>query len=90
MLCWGPVADLRDDCCAASRRCWAAGWLRLRQRESLASDSIRTLLARLLGPVIFRVAIQQVAADRDFIDRLVAAALGTAEGTGHGHRMTSE
>jgi hypothetical protein len=34
--------------------------------------------------VIFRVTIQQAAADRDFIDPLVAAALGTAEGTGTG------
>jgi hypothetical protein len=38
------------------------------------------LLARLLGPVIFRVSIQQAAIDRDFIDRLVDAALGTPEG----------
>jgi hypothetical protein len=37
------------------------------------------LLARLLGPVIFRVSTQQVAIDRDFIDRLVDAALGPAE-----------
>jgi hypothetical protein len=33
----------------------------------------------LLGPVIFRVSIQQAAVDRDFIDRLVDAALGNAE-----------
>lgn len=38
------------------------------------------LLARLLGPVIFRVSIQQAAIDRDFIDRLVDAALGPPEG----------
>ena len=38
------------------------------------------LLAQLLGPVIFRVCIQQAAIDRDFIDRLVDAALGTPEG----------
>ena len=38
------------------------------------------LLARLLGPVIFRVAIQQAAVDRDFIDRLVDAALGLTDG----------
>jgi Tetracyclin repressor-like, C-terminal domain len=37
------------------------------------------LLARLLGPVIFRVSIQQVAVDRDFTDRLVEGALGIAE-----------
>jgi hypothetical protein len=30
--------------------------------------------------VIFRVSIQQVAVDRDFIERLVDGALGTAEG----------
>jgi hypothetical protein len=29
--------------------------------------------------VIFRMSIQQVSADRDFIDRLVDAALGRAE-----------
>jgi hypothetical protein len=33
---------------------------------------------------------QQATADRDFIDRLVDAAPGTAEGTGPGRRMTSE
>ena len=38
------------------------------------------LLARLLGPVIFRVAIQRAAVDRDFIDRLVDAALGITDG----------
>jgi hypothetical protein len=30
--------------------------------------------------VIIRVSIQQVAVDRDFIERLVDGALGTAEG----------
>ena len=34
----------------------------------------------LLGPVIFRVSIQQAAVDPDFIDRLVDGALGTAAG----------
>jgi hypothetical protein len=36
-------------------------------------------LARLLGPVIFRVSMQQGAVDRDFTDRPVDGALGTAE-----------
>jgi hypothetical protein len=38
------------------------------------------LAAQLLGPVIFRVAIQQAAVDRVFIDRLVDTVLGVPEG----------
>jgi len=77
------VADLRDD---LLRRISAV------LRSGLAAEATGAtgatvrrfdpdeLLARLLGPVIFRVSIQQVAVDRDFIDRLVDAALRTAEG----------
>jgi AcrR family transcriptional regulator len=85
------VADLRDD---LLRRISAVLGSGLAQADATGEPGRRLdpdeLLARLLGPVIFRVAIQQLAADRDFIDRLVDGALGTAEGTGHGHPMTSD
>jgi AcrR family transcriptional regulator len=85
------VADLRDD---LLRRISAVLGSGLAQAEETGEPGKRLdpdeLLARLLGPVIFRVSIQQVAVDRDFIDRLVDGALGTAEGTRHGRRMTSE
>ena len=70
------VADLRDD---LLRRISAVLRSGLAQAEATGETGKRLdpdeLLARLLGPVIFRVSIQQVAADRDFIDRLVDAAL---------------
>ena len=77
------VADLRDDLLrrisAVLRSGLAAG------ESGAAAETARRvdpddLLARLLGPVIFRVSIEQATADRDFIDRLVDAALGTPEG----------
>jgi AcrR family transcriptional regulator len=75
------VAGLRDD---LLRRISAVLRSGLAQAEATGELGKRLdpdeLLARLLGPVIFRVAIQQVAADREFVDRLVDAALGTAEG----------
>ena len=79
------MADLRDD---LLRRISAVLGTGLAEAEAAGELGQRLdpdeLLARLLGPVIFRVTIQQAAADRDFIDPLVAAALGTAEGTGTG------
>src|SRR5271170_4477540 len=72
------VADLRNDLLrrisAVLRSGLAAG------EAGAAGEAVRRfdpdeLLARLLGPVIFRVSIQQAVADRDFIDRLVDAAL---------------
>jgi AcrR family transcriptional regulator len=77
------VADLRDD---LLRRISAVLRSGLASGESVATgEAVQRfdsdeLLARLLGPVIFRVSIQQAAADRDFIDRLVDAALGPLEG----------
>jgi AcrR family transcriptional regulator len=75
------VADLRDD---LLRRISAVLRSGLAQAEA-HSGTVRRLdpgelLAQLLGPVIFRVAIQQAAVDRDFIDRLVDRALGIPEG----------
>lgn len=73
------IADLRDDLLRRISAVLSSG---------LAPDATGDignridpdeLLARLLGPVIFRVAIQQAAVDRDFIDRLVDAALGIPE-----------
>jgi AcrR family transcriptional regulator len=70
------IADLRDDLLrrisAVLRNGLAAGETTGETVRPLDPDE---LLARLLGPVIFRVAIEQVPADRDFIDRLVDAAL---------------
>jgi AcrR family transcriptional regulator len=75
------VADLRDD---LLRRISAVLRSGLAQAEAMGEPGRRLdpdeLLARLLGPVIFRVSIQQAAADRDFIDRLVDAALDVPEG----------
>jgi AcrR family transcriptional regulator len=75
------VADLRDD---LLRRISAVLRSGLAQAEATGEPGRRLdpdeLLARLLGPVIFRVSIQQAAADRDFIDRLVDAALDVPEG----------
>jgi AcrR family transcriptional regulator len=77
------VADLRDD---LLRRISAVLRSGLAAGESGATGETARqfepdeLLARLLGPVIFRVSIQQAAADRDFIDRLVDAALDLPEG----------
>jgi AcrR family transcriptional regulator len=75
------VADLRDD---LLRRISAVLGSGLAQAETTGDPDRRLdpdeLLARLLGPVIFRVSIQQVAVDRDFIDRLVDGALGAAAG----------
>jgi AcrR family transcriptional regulator len=77
------VADLRDD---LLRRISAVLGSGLAAGEAGATaETVRRfdpdeLLARLLGPVIFRVSIQQATADRDFIDRLVDAALGPSEG----------
>jgi hypothetical protein len=86
------VADLRDDLLrrisAVLRSGLAAGEAGA-TGETVQRFDPDELLARLLGPVIFRVSIQQAVADRDFIDRLVDAALGTAEGTGPGRRPTS-
>jgi AcrR family transcriptional regulator len=85
------VADLRDDLLHRISAVLRSG---LAAEEATGEPGSRLdpdeLLARLLGPVIFRVSIQQAAVDRDLIDRLVDGALGTAEGTGRGHRMTSE
>jgi AcrR family transcriptional regulator len=77
------VADLRDD---LLRRISAVLHSGLAAGEAGASGEsahrfdLDELLARLLGPVIFRVSIQHATADRDFIDRLVDAALGPQEG----------
>jgi len=75
------VADLRDE---LLRRISAVLRSGLAQAEA-QGETVRRLdpgelLAQLLGPVIFRVAIQQAAVDRDFTDRLVDAALGIPEG----------
>jgi hypothetical protein len=75
------VADLRDD---LLRRISAVLRSGLAQAEATGEIGKRLdpdeLLARLLGPVIFRVSIQQAAFDRDFIDRLVDGALGSSAG----------
>jgi AcrR family transcriptional regulator len=75
------VADLRDD---LLRRISAVLRSGLAQAEATGEPGRRLdpdeLLARLLGPVIFRVSIQQAVADRAFIDRLVDAALDVPEG----------
>ncbi len=71
------IADLRDDLLRRISAVLSSG---LVQAEATGEIGNRIdpdeLLARLLGPVIFRVVIQQVPADRDFIDRLVDTALG--------------
>src|SRR6202042_3373955 len=70
------IADLRDDLLRRISAVLSSG---LAQAEATGEIGKRIdpdeLLARLLGPVIFRVSIQQAAADRDFVDRLVGAAL---------------
>ena len=75
------VADLRDD---LLRRISAVLRSGLAQAEATGEPGRRLdpdeLLARLLGPVIFRVSIEQAVADRAFIDRLVDAALDVPEG----------
>lgn len=75
------VADLRDD---LLRRISAVLGSGLARAEATGEAGKRIdpdeLLARLLGPVIFRVSIQKAVADRGFIDRLVDAALGIPEG----------
>jgi AcrR family transcriptional regulator len=75
------VADLRDD---LLRRISAVLRSGLAQAEA-NGETVRRLdqdelLAQLLGTVIFRVTIQQADIDRDFVDRLVDAALGLPEG----------
>ena len=66
------MAGLRDD---LLRRISAVLRSGLAQADATGEPDRRIdpdeLLARLLGPVIFRVAIQQLAADRDFTDRLM-------------------
>ena len=75
------VADLRDD---LLRRISAVLRDGLAQAEASGELVKRLdpdeLLARLLGPVIFRVAIQQAAVDRDSVDQVVDAALAIPEG----------
>jgi AcrR family transcriptional regulator len=74
------VADLRDD---LLRRISAVLGSGLARAEATGEIDKRLdpdeLLARLLGPVIFRVSIQQVAVDRDFVDRLIDGALRRTE-----------
>jgi AcrR family transcriptional regulator len=77
------VADLRDDLLrriSAVLRSGLAMGEPGATRETLRRIDPDELLAQLLGPVIFRASIQQAAIDRDFIDRLVDAALGPPEG----------
>ncbi len=73
------VADLRDD---LLRRTSAVLHSAFEQAESEGETVPRRdydeLLAQILGPVIFRVTIQRGVTDRDFIDRLVDAALPSA------------
>ena len=75
------MAGLRDDLLRRISAVLSSG---LAQAEATGEIGKRIdpdeLLARLLGPVIFRVSIQKAAADRDYIDRLVDAALGIPEG----------
>lgn len=75
------VAELRDD---LLRRISAVLRSGLAQAQATGETVKRIdpdeLLARLLGPVIFRVSIQHMAVDRAFVDRLVDGALGLAEG----------
>jgi AcrR family transcriptional regulator len=77
------VADLRDDLLRRISAVLRSG-LATGEPEATGETARRIdpdeLLAQLLGPVIFRVSIQQAAIDRDFIDRLVDAALGPPEG----------
>jgi AcrR family transcriptional regulator len=75
------VADLRDDLLRRISVVLRGGLARAEAAGEIGSEiDPDELLARLLGPVIFRVSIQQAAADRDYIDRLVDAALGITEG----------
>jgi AcrR family transcriptional regulator len=74
------IADLRDDLLRRISAVLSCGLARDATGEIGNRIDPDELLARLLGPVIFRVAIQQVPADRDFIDRLVDTALGIPKG----------
>lgn len=74
------VADLRDDLLRRISAVLHSGLAAGEAGDTARRFDLDELLARLLGPVIFRVSIQQRAADRDFIDRLVDAALGRPEG----------
>jgi AcrR family transcriptional regulator len=75
------IAGLRDDLLRRISAVLSSG---LGRAEATGEIGNRIdpdeLLARLLGPVIFRVSIQRAAADRDYIDRLVDAALGLPQG----------
>jgi AcrR family transcriptional regulator len=71
------VAGLRDDLLRRISTVLLSGLAVGEAEETARRFDPDELLARLLGPVIFRVSIQQLAADRDFIDRLVDAALGS-------------
>ena len=73
------VADLRDDLLRRISAVLRSGLAAGEAGETARRFDPDELLARLLGPVIFRVSIQQVAVDRAFTDRLVDGALGTAE-----------
>jgi AcrR family transcriptional regulator len=75
------IADLRDDLLRRISAVLSSGLARDATGGEIGNRiDPDELLARLLGPVIFRVAIQQVPADRDFIDRLVDTALGIPKG----------
>ena len=75
------VADLRDDLLRRISAVLHSGLAQAgAQGETVRRLDPGELLAQLLGPVIFRVAIQQAAVDRDFIDRLVDTALGIPKG----------
>lgn len=74
------VADLRNDLLRRISAVLASGLAWDATGETGNRIDPDELLARLLGSVIFRVSIQKAAADRDYIDRLVAAALGIPEG----------
>jgi AcrR family transcriptional regulator len=75
------IADLRDDLLRRISGVLGSGLARAEATGEIGSRiDPDELLARLLGPVIFRVSIQKAAADRDYIDRLVAAALGITDG----------
>lgn len=74
------IADLRDDLLRRISAVLSSGLAPDAMGETGDRIDPDELLARLLGPVIFRVAIQQVPADRDFIDRLVDTALGIPKG----------
>jgi AcrR family transcriptional regulator len=75
------VADLRDDLLRRISAVLDSGLARAEATREIGNRiDPDELLARLLGPVIFRVSIQKATADRDYIDRLVAAALGLPDG----------